>query len=615
MKTLRTIYTAGILLLAGCGTACNAFLDEEADNVFTPEQIFSDNALIESAIANLYGRVEWAQSFSSITEYTVLDEAAYGWGGPSETAQFFQNHWRMYDYGLMREMNLFLEGLDSGAADNNRQLTEEMRRHYEGEVRFLRAWLYFNMCERLGGVPLIGDTVYEYDGKSEIPKMYVARATEEETYDYIISECNAIADYFLADVDDPMSNIHAARATKWAALALKARAAIYAGSIARYNIANDCLIQTSGREVGIPYEQAAKFYRIAYEAATQIIEGGKYSLYNQNSDKALNFYDLFIKKDSNPEVIWALDYIYPGKTHDWTSYNFASSVKTGDYANTVLPVLNLVEDFEYVNDRNGALKIRNGGDYVYYDNPEDLFKGKDPRLWGTIIYPGATFRSTRIDYQAGILDKSSGAFRTVTGTPGQTDARYGGVVTSINGPVANNDLYMNKTGFNVRKYVSESLDQGTRGSDVWFIRFRYAEVLMIASEAALELGYTGEALDYINQIRQRAGISELESVSIEDIQRERRVEFAFENHRWWDAKRFRIAHKIWNASDNARLYALFPYKVFAPGNPEIDGKWVFEKTPCYMKKYPLYFDRMCYYNGIDDAWITANPLLKKNPFQ
>ena len=121
-------------------------------------------------------------------------------------------------------------------------------------------------------------------------------------------------------------------------------------------------------------------------------------------------------------MIWALDYIYPGKTHDWTSYNFASSVKTGDYANTVLPVLNLVEDFEYVNDRNGALKIRNGGDYVYYDNPEDLFKGKDPRLWGTIIYPGATFRSTRIDYQAGILDKSSGAFRTVTGTPGQTDA-------------------------------------------------------------------------------------------------------------------------------------------------------------------------------------------------
>lgn len=82
-----------------------------------------------------------------------------------------------------------------------------------------------------------------------------------------------------------------------------------------------------------------------------------------------------------------------------------------------------------------------------------------------------------------------------------------------------------------------------------------------------------------------------------------------------DAKRFRIAHTIWNASSDARLYSLFPYKVFAPGNPEIDGKWVFEKTDCYMKRYPLYFDRMCYYNGIDDSWITANPLLKKNPFQ
>ena len=372
---------AGALLLTGFGTGCNDFLDEDADNVFTQHQIFSDNALIESAIANLYGRVEWGQSFSNITEYTVLDEAAYGWGGPSETAQFFQNHWRMYDYGLMREMNLFLEGLQSEAADSNRQLTDDMKRHYEGEVRFLRAWLYFNMCERLGGLPLIGDKVYEYEGQSEIPKMYVARATEEETYDYIISECNAVADYFLNDVVDPMSNIHAARATKWAALALKARAAIYAGSIARYNIVNNCLIKTSGLEVGIPEEQAAKFYKIAYEAAKEIIKGGKYSLYRQNSDKALNFYDLFVKKDSNPEVIWALDYIYPGKTHTWTSYNFATSVKTGDYANTVLPVLNLVEDFEYVNDRNGALKLRNGGDYVYYDNPEDLFKDKDPRLW------------------------------------------------------------------------------------------------------------------------------------------------------------------------------------------------------------------------------------------
>lgn len=106
---------AGALLLTGFGTGCNDFLDEDADNVFTQHQIFSDNALIESAIANLYGRVEWGQSFSNITEYTVLDEAAYGWGGPSETAQFFQNHWRMYDYGLMREMNLFLEGLQSEA--------------------------------------------------------------------------------------------------------------------------------------------------------------------------------------------------------------------------------------------------------------------------------------------------------------------------------------------------------------------------------------------------------------------------------------------------------------------------------------------------------------------
>lgn len=102
--------------------------------------------------------------------------------------------------------NLFLEGLRSEAAESNRQLTVDMRRNLEGEARFLRAWLYFNMCERLGGIPVIGDKVYEYEGESEIPAMYIARSTEEATYDYIISECNAIANYFLTDVDDPTTN-------------------------------------------------------------------------------------------------------------------------------------------------------------------------------------------------------------------------------------------------------------------------------------------------------------------------------------------------------------------------------------------------------------------------
>lgn len=179
----------------------------------------------------------------------------------------------MYDYGLMREINLFLEGLRSEAAESNRQLTVDMRRNLEGEARFLRAWLYFNMCERLGGIPVIGDKVYEYEGESEIPAMYIARSTEEATYDYIISECNAIANYFLTDVDDPTTNLHAARATKWAALALKARTAVYAASIARYNEVNNCIIKTSGLEVGVPFEQASKFYRIAYEAATGDYQG------------------------------------------------------------------------------------------------------------------------------------------------------------------------------------------------------------------------------------------------------------------------------------------------------------------------------------------------------
>src|SRR5690606_56518 len=124
--------------------------------------------------------------------------------------------------------------------------------------------------------------------------------------------------------------------------------------------------------------------------------------------------------------------------------------------------------------------------------------------------------------------------------------------------------FINKTGFNIRKFVEENRDASTRGrgSDMWFVRFRFAEFRMIAAEAALELNRPqDEVAGYINEIRARAGIQPLEQVTLQDIVRERRVEFAFENHRYWDLKRWRIAHDVWNGQDTptATHYVLFPY--------------------------------------------------------
>jgi len=194
------------------------------------------------------------------------------------------------------------------------------------------------------------------------------------------------------------------------------------------------------------------------------------------------------------------------------------------------------------------------------------------------------------------------------------------LITSMDGPTTSNDQFVNKSGFNIRKFLEENRDASTRGrgSDMWFVRFRLGEIILIAAESALELNKPQtEVAGFINQIRDRAGIQKLTTVTFNDIVQERRVELAFEDHRYWDLKRWRMAHTVWNGQqDNpkATMYVLFPYKVYAPGTPN-HGKWVFEKRKSSHVMYPRYFRFQNYYNFIDQGWIDRNPKLVRNPYQ
>ncbi|WP_134090425.1 RagB/SusD family nutrient uptake outer membrane protein [Olivibacter sp. XZL3] len=610
MKRLHKTLICALLFF---GTSCSKFLDRESQAILTDDQIYSDLNMVNSLLANFYGRIMWGQNITDSYSYTLLDEAGVSSGGPNNLQNYDDAQWRVYDYTLIRNLNQFLAGIRSEQAAS---FDPNTRNTLEGEARFIRAWTYFNMCRSLGGMPIVGDEVFEYQSGTDVTTMQFPRSTEAGLYDYIIEECTQIATML---PDDPGTNTNAARANKWAALTLKARAALYAASIAKYNYKTPD-VRTAGNEVGIPAERASEYYQIAYDAAQEIIVGGRYRLHDANADKGRNFYEAICEKGS-PEVIWAKDYIYPGQTHGFTNNNIASSVRGDIDANIMTPILNLVEAFEYVNDRNGTLKTTNAsGEYIYYDNPEDLFKDKDPRLYGTVIYSGADFRGMTITYQAGVKYLENGRWETITASPGASNAAYGGVITSIDGPTTNSDQYVNKTGFNVRKFIDENRDASTRGrgSDMWFVRMRYAEVLMIAAEAALELGRPqSEVAGYINQIRGRAGIQELTQISLQDIIQERRVEFAFEDHRWWDLKRLRVAHEIWNGDANnyaATHYALFPYRIYAPGNPN-HGKWVFDKQRASHSLYPRNFRYQNYYSFIDQGWINSNPKMVRNPYQ
>ena len=607
MKKYYMMILAAALTISGCSD----FLDRDPDDYIGGEMVYGDEKLASAAVANLYGRVYWGQNIDQDKLYIYLDEACLSSGSPDNTYGFSNEFMRVYEYSLLRDMNILLQGFRSKAGE---ALGKALRTRLEGEIRFLRAWTYFNMARSLGGMPLIGDNVFEYTSGMDVSTLQVPRSSEAGIYDYVISECEDVARNFLGE--EP--SVNGARAVKWTALALKARAALYAGSIARYNARMATPLQTPQGSVGIPAEKDTYYYDIALKAAQEIIASHKYELYELNSDKRRNFYEATSVKNGNKEVIWTFDHIYPGSVTMFSANNFPTSHAEEESSTNITPILNLVEAFEYVDNRDGSLRLTDrDGRSVVYDNAADLFADKDPRLWGTVIYPGSELKGEPVVFQAGrVSPGDSGNWNYEVGGAGSTDPD-GELITSVNGPFTTNDGQRNKSGFCIRKFIDETSKASTRqGSGMWFINFRYAEILLIAAEAAFELG-DDTALGYINEVRDRAGIQQLKTLTLDDIVRERRVEFAFENHRYWDLKRWRKAHLLWNGSEtnpDAVHYALFPYKINAPGDPD-DGKWIFERKATHMTMYPRLFEMRNYYNFLSQEWLSNNPKLEKNPYQ
>ena len=357
---------------------CEDYLDREPNNILLDEQVWNDPALINSYLANLYDRMQHFAGLAGSWDQAVDTDNAMWSGhitgdGRNNRQDFPYNFREIWAYPLIRDINIFIENVQ--ATD---QLDEDEKVAYAAEGRFLRAYIYFLEVRSMGGIPLILNS-YDYDGSKDIMEYQVPRSKESEIYDFIASEIDAVLN------DLPQSGESKTRANKWIALALKSRAMLYAGSIAKYNNLMDSPITLPGGEVGISASKANKYYQQSLDASQEIINNGPYTLYQNNPDKKENFYEALVNKN-NQEVIWAYDYNQEGKTHNFTFENIPRSLREAPNASSAIsPSLYLAESYDYLDGGEGEFQTKTqDGEYIYYDNPEDIFYNKDPRLCGIL---------------------------------------------------------------------------------------------------------------------------------------------------------------------------------------------------------------------------------------
>ena len=578
------IYT--ILLIAFCHTSCtNDILDKEPLDIISDGNVWNDPALMDLYINGIYTELPWLlNEFEFLSEqsdhsylFTMMDisdetkpnwyQDKYKYKSGNLTVNGGLLDW--WGYSAIRKMNVFLERVPDSPYD------EDVKIKRIAEVRFLRAFSYFAMVKRYGGVPLITKVQSLQDTAEELnPK----RDKEEAIYDFILSEINDI----VGVLPDNWSSDEYGRPTKFAALALKSRAAMYAASIAQWGN-----VQLDGI-VGIPQAKAQYYWLESYNASMEIVNSNQFTLYNNYpNDKVLNYQNIFLD-ERNSETIFSKQYTGKGGTsHNWEFFQIPVDTHAWGGGNQSGPYLEMVESYEYIDGTSGKL---NESDLNQLWTMEELWGNKDPRFKASIYTQNSSWQGDELQMYNGII------------------AEDGIIVTSgsYNGIQAvGKSLRWKDSPFGVMKFIDEGGEHlwNNYSDNDWLI-FRYGEIILNLAEAALELGKDSESLDAINQIRERAGMALLSEIDKEKIRHERKIELAFEGHRYWDLRRWRIATDTLTHNFSTLRYFLdYKTKKFQIRVVEnVHGT----TTP------PVFYEKN-YYLPITNGRIAKSPNLVENP--
>lgn len=488
-----------ILGLSLAMTGCS-ILDFDEATGRTKEEVYSYFNNVKGLVTNIYSCLpNELDGIGGALRESATDNSVYVWSS-NNIHSYYDNSWSSNNavdpkwatyYSAIRSCNSFLENYSEENLSRfewNDTYKEDMSktRMYIHEVKVLRAYFYFELAKRYGDIPLITDVLTEKEANQ------VEKAPFKEVVDFIVKECDEAAKELPVSQKDFWGET--GRVTKGTALAIKARMLLYAASPLHNAEADKSL------------------WKKAADAAAEIIKMNVYSLPEISKDP------LYVKNGGN-DILKSAQLIFERRNGESLSFertNLPLSFENGNTGN--VPTQNLVDAFQ----------MKDGSDFDWEKTKEGAnpYENRDPRFYKTVLFNGDTWMNVSIDTYKGGKDGE--------GKEGMT-----------------------KTGYYLKKYMNETVSL-IPSKEVkkphHFVLYRYAEVLLNYAEAMNEwkgadykdAEHPLSAREALNQVRKAAGMPDVDSQGNEftqSIKRERRVELAFEDHRFWDIRRWKIGNQ------------------------------------------------------------------------
>jgi hypothetical protein len=611
-KILPVIISVMLFTMLSCK---KDFLDKTPDGDLTHEEVFTNPQYAEQYLTNIYSHLPReiqmvdnpAGGSTASNPYTsASDEMEMSYDpnfannmniGNWSPTSYAQDIWSQC-YFAIRKANVFLENIDKLIPSD---LAPEAKiNRWRGEATYLRAFNYFLLIRVYGPVPIVDKTV----ALNENFLLY-KRAPIEQCVDFIAKECDeAVA------LLEPRNNAanDFGRPSKTTALALKARVLLYMAS----PLWNGGLSLKDKDDVPLFPSADASRWKTAANAAKACIDQAEsvgHKLYRSSSNDPIKNYQEIFYVNFNDEVFWTLH--YPG-FQDIDSYSEPRGM-TGALWPLQSPTQDMVDEYEMANgtrpiqgyntDMTPIINPVSGytetgqaaaATNEYVAGTRNMYVGREPRFYASITFTGQKYK------QSPPQNRTTPLQFWKLGLDGR--------------PIASGDNY-SKTGYLMKKLTNPNFVMSPKAGPIrTWVFFRLGEQYLNYAEALNESdGPVGDVYKYVNLIRNRVGLPNLTPGLSKDamrdaIRHERRIELAFETHRYFDTHRWMIAE----TTDNKNIYGLNVNGVVSttplvPYNITSDD---FYKRTVIEKRV---FDKKHYLWPIQQRELEKNKNLVQNP--